>query len=144
MRPQRIFSNLSVNVIIHLEVKLNYGKILVNGWNSKGKRASVISLIAKSKESDTVFMTKTCMRFTAFLGNIWVEITAFLTNFYIWNTAFSIHFSVTKNALSSQHQVPWKQCVLSPKQILCFEFGCPYVHPDGKFRPRVFKLISMD
>ena len=28
--------------------------------------------------------------------------------------------------------------------ILCFEFGCPYVHPDGKFRPRVFKLIYMD
>ena len=57
-RPQRIVSNLSVNVIIHLEVKLNYGKILENGWNSKGKRAPVISLIAKSKESDTVFMAK--------------------------------------------------------------------------------------
>ena len=28
--------------------------------------------------------------------------------------------------------------------ILCFEFGGPYVHPDGKFRPRVFKLIYMD
>ena len=58
MRPQRIVSNLSVNVIIHLEVKLNYEKILENGWISKGKRAPVISLIAKSKESDTVFMAK--------------------------------------------------------------------------------------
>ena len=28
--------------------------------------------------------------------------------------------------------------------ILSFDFGCPYVHPDGKFRPRVFKLIYMD
>ena len=27
---------------------------------------------------------------------------------------------------------------------LSFESGCPYVHPDGKFRPRVFKLIYMD
>ena len=32
MRPQRIVSNLSVNVIIHLEVKLNYEKILENGF----------------------------------------------------------------------------------------------------------------
>ena len=44
MRPQRIVSNLSVNVIIHLEVKLNYEKILENGWISKVKRAPVISL----------------------------------------------------------------------------------------------------
>ena len=36
-------------------------KILENGWISKGKRAPVISLIAKSKESDTVFMIKICM-----------------------------------------------------------------------------------
>ena len=58
MRPQRIVSSLSLNVIIHLEVELNYEKILENGWISKGKRAPVISLIAKSKESDTVFLGK--------------------------------------------------------------------------------------
>ena len=56
-----IVSYLYLNVIIHLEVKLNYEKILENGWISKGKRAPVISLIAKSKESDTVFMIKICM-----------------------------------------------------------------------------------
>lgn len=61
MRPQRIVSYLYLNVIIHPEVKLNYEKILENGWISKGKRAPVISLIAKSKESDTVFMIKICM-----------------------------------------------------------------------------------
>ena len=37
MRPQRIVSYLSLNIIIHLEVKLNYEKILENGWISKGK-----------------------------------------------------------------------------------------------------------
>ena len=40
MRPQRIVSNLSVDVIIHLEVKLNYKKILENGWISKSKKGS--------------------------------------------------------------------------------------------------------
>lgn len=56
--PQRIVCNLSVNVIIHLKVKLNYEKILENGWISKGKGTPVISLIAKSKKSDIVFMAK--------------------------------------------------------------------------------------
>ena len=87
MRPQRIVSYLSLNVIIHLEVKLNYGKILENGWISKGKRAPVISLIAKSKESDTVFLAKICMWFTAFWSNIWVEITAFQTEILYNSTA---------------------------------------------------------
>lgn len=58
MSLQRIVCNLSVNVIIHLKVKLNYEKILENGWISKGKGTPVISLIAKSKESDIVFMAK--------------------------------------------------------------------------------------
>ena len=56
--PQRIVCNLSVNVIIHLKVKLNYEKILENSWISKEKGTPVISLIAKSKESDIVFMSK--------------------------------------------------------------------------------------
>ena len=40
MSPQRIVCKLSVNVIIHLEVKLNYKKILENGWISKSKKGS--------------------------------------------------------------------------------------------------------
>ncbi len=56
MRPQRIVSNLSVNVIIHLEVKLNYEKILENSQISKIKRATAISLIAmRSASLKTIF-----------------------------------------------------------------------------------------
>ena len=83
MRPQRIVSNLSVNVIIHLEVKLNYEKILENGWISKVKRAPVISLIAKSKESDTDFMAEICMYLPPFEAKFESKLPLFKRKFYI-------------------------------------------------------------
>lgn len=70
MKPQRIVCKLSLNLIIHLTVKLNYEKILENGSISKEKWGLVISLKVKSKESDTVFQR-----------NIRIEITSFLTIF---------------------------------------------------------------
>lgn len=81
MRPQRIVCKLSLNLIIHLTVKLNYEKILENGSISKEKWGLVISLKVKSKESDSVFLAKICMWFTVFQRNIRIEITSFLTIF---------------------------------------------------------------
>ena len=54
MRPQGIVSNLSVNVIIHLEVKLNYEKILGNGYLSKEKKKGFFK--PQKNESVKVFL----------------------------------------------------------------------------------------
>ena len=71
-------------------------------------------------------------------------ITAFLTNFYIWNTTFWDYFSPKTHCLHNTKYNENNAFYIFNETILSFDFGCPYVHPDGKFRPRVFKLIYMD
>ena len=56
MRPQRIVSNLSVNVIIHLEVKLNCNQILENTYLSKVSMYILTVLCYKNEQTDILLI----------------------------------------------------------------------------------------
>ena len=56
MRPQRIFSNLSVNVIIHLEVKLNCNPIFKNSCLPKVPIYILAVLCYKNEQTDILLL----------------------------------------------------------------------------------------
>ena len=56
MRPQLIVSNLSVNVIIHLEVKLNCNQILKNTCLPKVSIYILVVLCYKNEQTDILLI----------------------------------------------------------------------------------------
>ena len=115
MRPQRIVCKLSVNVIIHLEVKLNRNQILKNTCLPKVSIYILVVLCYKKFHDLTMpksFSYQYCQN----------EINLKL-NYCFFNRYISIE---CKNTSSPQHQVPWKQCVLRLKiTIFSFDLWCP-------------------
>ena len=127
MRPQRIVSYLSLNVIIHLEVKLNYKKILENGWISKSKKGSCNIFDSKIKKNPiSFFQQKSVCNLPPFEAIFESKLPLFFDHFlYLKYRLRRLFFYRKTHCLHSTKYHENNAFCIFDGTIFIFDFECP-------------------